>query len=121
MPQFCLHCISHAYILNVHTHDGLNTIMNLLQVCLQLLCGRGESCELLSGSQSAVGMDRESERQGERERDGEVATESAASSGKLGGAPPIRVVESQTASAKGECLYLRRLELLISVFCSHRY
>ena len=74
---------------------------------LQLLCGKGESCEVLhalSYPPAAVGADRDPERDGRCEREGGNAREAGVEEmgiEKLGSAPPIRVKEMRTVSVKG--------------------
>ena len=75
-------------------------------MCLQLLCGKGADCEVLSAEPpTAVGVARELEADRGSEREKDTAKETAArerDNGILGAAPPIRVTESQTGSAKGK-------------------
>ena len=74
---------------------------------LQLLCGKGESCEVfyaLSQPFAAVGADRDPARDGRSEREGGKAREAGVEEmgiEKLGFAPPIKVKETQTVSVKG--------------------
>ena len=72
-------------------------------MCLQLLCGKGADCEVLSAEPPTAVREPEADRGSEREKD--TARETAArerDSEILGAAPPIRVTESQTGSAKGK-------------------
>ena len=85
-------------------------------MCLQLLCGKGNDREVLntdSQPPAVVGMTL-----GEREGDGGCVRERGTATGETGGrerellgaAPPIRVTEAQTISAKGKS-YLGQLPI----------
>ena len=73
-------------------------------MCLQLLCGKGADREVLSAEPPTVAREPEVDRGSEREKD--TARETSAAREReseiLGAAPPIRVTESQTVSAKGK-------------------
>jgi hypothetical protein len=100
--------------------DTDEDIIGKLTVCLQLLCGKGADCEVLSAEPpTAVGVARELEADRGSEREKDTARETTArerDSGILGAAPPIRVTESQTGSAKDiDRQFSQAVQLLLMV------
>ena len=82
---------------------------------MELLCGKGEGKEKLSGSETAVRATGETERDTLSVADEETSRESEKKREKFTAAPPIKVMEPKTVSATGTvCTIMYNIPLVLN-------